>query len=156
MVNLNRFNEQLAVSRPLVINLEVDDDLALGFLHLDHFAEFIRFPRLALTNDFRLRFKDTEELAVGMSIAFEYSGFGLLDYLLNAGHHGVYLAAQALQCGLLQDVGGSLYPVGDLFGEAFGLSHYPTHRCQQFAISLLQSFPALRNFGASRPRDVQQ
>jgi len=49
-VDFNRRNQQIAVSRPPVINLDVDNDLALGFLHLDHLAEFIRFSRLAFAD----------------------------------------------------------------------------------------------------------
>src|ERR1035438_9663379 len=72
LVDFNRWNEHIAVGQPLVINLEVHDKRALAFLHLDPLAEFIRFPRLALSYDYRCRLEDIEEFAVGISIAFEY------------------------------------------------------------------------------------
>ena len=58
-----------SVSRPLLAHLVMRDDLVLGLLNQDQFAELIGLMRLALADHLGVRLEDAEQLPLGPGIA---------------------------------------------------------------------------------------
>ena len=89
-------DEQVMVVRSLRIHFVSDDDLVFGFLNLDKFAELGRFAGFAFANNFRIRFKEADQLPFGMSIAVEHARLGLANDLPHADDPGIQFPLQSL------------------------------------------------------------
>ena len=113
-MNFERRNQQIAIVRPLVEDLEVDHDLVLGLLQLHHLTEFRGLARLAFADHFRRRFEHAQELALEVSIAAIDPCPGLFHHLFYARHHLIDLVAQAIELQLPHWIGGLFHSRGDL------------------------------------------
>ena len=96
LVYFHRRDKQVFIVGPLLIYLIGDDDLILGFLDFYHFAELCGLAGLALTDDFGLRFKDTDQFAFGLRVAIEKPNLGLPNHLLHAGYKGIQFPSETL------------------------------------------------------------
>src|SRR3954452_1407554 len=89
LVRIDRADEQIRVAGPLRIHRVIGDDLILGFLYFDQFAELGWFARLAFADDLRCGFEDTDQLFWDMYIAAEDPLFCLQHHLLYSRRNGV-------------------------------------------------------------------
>src|SRR4051812_15264069 len=78
LVYLDRVHQKRRVSGPLLIDFEMRDDLALGFLHLHQFAELGGLARLSFADDLGLRFKQAHDLFFELRVPAEYPRPSLL------------------------------------------------------------------------------
>src|SRR2546429_398234 len=109
-------------SMPLVGDLVVVYDLLLRFLDLHQLAELVGFARLALADHFGARFKETEQLPLGVRVPAQDARPGLAEHLLDARHERVQVLPQPLERGLLDHVGGTFDAGTNLLRKSLGLS----------------------------------
>src|SRR3982751_6057405 len=93
LVFLDRLHQERRVSGPLLIDFEMRDDLALGFLHLHQFAELSRFARFSLADDLGLWFEHAHQLLFELRVPAEYPRPRLLHHLFDSIHHRRQLTA---------------------------------------------------------------
>jgi hypothetical protein len=97
------------------------DDLVFGFLDLHQVPKFVRLACLSLTDHLGLRFKHTDDFALGSRVATQHSLTRLPHDLLHAGNHLVQLPL-----GFLQYFAGTAFDLtGNLSGELLGLPNHP-------------------------------
>src|SRR4029077_324588 len=147
--------QQVAIIRPLPVDLVIDDDLVLRLLQF-HLAELVGLAGLALADDFGRWFEHAEKLAFTARIATEHARPGLLHHLSDQWHHLIELRPQAFQRHLIEHTRRLLHAFSDFRGEAVGLPHHPARRVQQQAIALLQLVLIYLSFRARDPSDLQQ
>src|SRR5258708_16132418 len=79
-VDLDGGSQQLTVARPLLEHFIAGDDLAFGFLHLDHLAELGRLLGFAPADDLRGRLEYTYPFPLRVRLAAQYSPPFLLHH----------------------------------------------------------------------------
>src|SRR4029453_17206801 len=77
-VPIERGRPQRHVGGPRVMDLVGSNDLMLGFLNRDEFAEFGRLRDLPLPNRFGVRFEDAQDFVAHMRITAQQTGAGLI------------------------------------------------------------------------------
>src|SRR6266487_634322 len=148
--------EQIAIARPLVVDLVVRDDLLLRLLELQQLAELIGFARLPFADKFGARFEETEEFPVRVRIAPQDARPRLAKDLLDPRHEGVQFLTEPLQGDLLHHVGGAFDTRANLLRKALGLSHDAAGAGEQALIRVRQFLLAQRALGARDPADLHE
>src|SRR5215472_3396976 len=110
-VHLNRWDQQVRITRPLGIHFIVDDDLVFRLLQLHQLAKLSRLGRLALADHLGRWLEDADDLASAAGLAPENAGLGLAHDLLNPRHHSVENPTLAFQGGLLDDCRAVLHAI---------------------------------------------
>src|SRR5215469_7965862 len=81
--------EQVPITRPLVVDFVVRDDLVLRFLHLHQLAKLVRLAGFALAYDLVVGLEQADQFPGKLSYAGKYSRLSLP-------HHSVYLARSSM------------------------------------------------------------
>src|SRR5262249_37736687 len=80
-------NQQVGVLGAFGEHFVVGDDLVLGLLHFNHVAELIGLAGLALTNDFRVRLENTQDLMGILRDPLKHARLGLPHHLWRTPGH---------------------------------------------------------------------
>src|SRR6266700_2458341 len=87
--------QQVPVTGPFFIHLEVGNDLVLRFLQLDQLAKLVGLARLPLAYDFCVRFKHTDQFVRRLGQASQDSCLGLPHHSAHLIGHGFQSLAQS-------------------------------------------------------------
>src|SRR5690242_6604063 len=104
---------QLPVTGQSSIHLAEDTTTCLHSLQLDKFAKLVRLSRFSLAYDFRVRFKQTDQLVWKLGQASEDSCLGLP-------YHSAYLIGHGLQ-----PFTQSAHPAAAMAGQSVGFLQHP-------------------------------